>query len=58
MGMGFNGGAFGVIDSALVGEAVQVECDPILADPEHPVEFEKPGAVEIETKPGRSGGRR
>ena len=59
IGIGFNGGAFGVIDSALVGRAIPLECDPNLAQPDGPVEFStKPAATQIESKPVRSGGRR
>jgi hypothetical protein len=59
IGIGFNGGAAGVIDSALVGPATQLECDPNLAQPDHPVNVDrKPSATQIESKTGRSGGRR
>ena len=59
IGIGFNGGAAGSIDSALVGRAIPLECDPNLAQPDYPVEMDrKPSATQIETKPARSGGRR
>jgi len=58
IGIGFNGGEFGVIDSALVGKATQLECDPNLAEPDGPQEIDrKDTATEIE-RTGRSGGRR
>lgn len=57
IGIGFNGGAGGAIDSALVGRAIPLECDPNLAQPDLPV-VSKPGATELNEKPGRSGGRR
>lgn len=57
--IGFNGGAFGVIDSALVGRAIPLECDSNIAQPDTPVEFKKkPAATQLESQPSRSGGRR
>jgi hypothetical protein len=57
--IGFNGGAYGVIDSALVGRAIPLECDPNLAQPDTPVNLDrKPSATQIDPKPLRSGGRR
>lgn len=55
VGIGFNGGAAGIVDSALVGRAISIECNPNLADPDHGIE-----AKDNETigKPGRVGGRR
>jgi hypothetical protein len=57
VGIGFNGGASGTIDSALVGPAIQLECDPNLAQPDEPQNIQrKPTATQIGV--GRSGGRR
>lgn len=59
VGIGFNGGSAGIVDSALVGRAIALECDPNLAQPDLPQTFDrKPTATQIESKPGRSGGRR
>jgi hypothetical protein len=59
VGIGFNGGAAGVIDSALVGEAVQLECDPNLAEPDLPQDVpRKPTAQPLDGQPGRRTGRR
>jgi hypothetical protein len=59
VGIGFNGGVGGSIDSALVGRAIPLECDPILAQPDGPVDVgSKPSATDLNSKPGRSGGRR
>jgi hypothetical protein len=59
IGIGFNGGAAGVIDSALVGAAIPLECDPNIAQPDLPVNVDrKPSATQLEGKSGRSGGRR
>ena len=60
VGIGFNGGNFGTIDSALVGAAVALECDPFLAQPDDvKQEFKrKPAETELQANPGRSGGRR
>jgi hypothetical protein len=60
IGIGFNGGAAGVVNSALVGEAIQLECDPNLAQPGEDLELaprKKPKASAIEYD-RRSGGRR
>jgi len=58
VGIGFEGGT-GVIDSALVGSAIQIECDPNIAQPDLPTEMDrKPSATQLEGKAGRSGGRR
>jgi len=56
-GVGFNGGSAGVIDSALVGRAIQIECNPNLAQPDEQFGNRKPTATELGA-PGRSGGRR
>ena len=60
IGIGFNGGAYGVIDSALVGPAIEAECQNILADPQF--EFEevepRPRPSELYGTPGRTGERR
>jgi hypothetical protein len=61
IGIGFNGGAAGAVNSALVGEAVQLECDPNIADPGgqiHEIQKKKPDASELQAQPGRTGGRR
>ena len=59
IGIGFNGGAFGVIDSALVGAAIPLECDPNVAQPDNPVDLnKKSGPTQIDSTPRRSGGRR
>ena len=59
LGIGFNGGVAGSIDSALVGRAIPLECDPNLAQPDGPVDVgSKPAATDLNSKPGRSGGRR
>ena len=60
IGIGFNGGSDGVVDSALVGRAIALECDPNLAQPEDvPLhEQRKTGTQELQPNPGRSGGRR
>ena len=60
IGIGFNGGGGPTVDSALVGRAISLECDPTIADP---VDVQihqdrKPNAQELQPKPGRSGGRR
>lgn len=55
--VGFNGGSAGVVDSALVGKAIQLECDPNLAQPDEQFGDRKPSATEL-SRPGRSGGRR
>ena len=58
MGIGFNGGNGQVIDSALVGRAIYLECDPNMADPDPSEELDrKPSATQLKG-PGRSGGRR
>ena len=58
IGIGFNAGvANPPIDSALVGRAIPLECDPTLAQPEGPVDIQrKPAAQELQ--PRRTGGRR
>ena len=57
VGIGFNGGAGGVLDSQLVGKAIQLECDPNLAEPGDIELQKKPSATQLDSKP-RSGGRR
>jgi hypothetical protein len=57
VGIGFNGGSAGVIDSALVGKAISLECDPNLAEPELQIQS-KPDATQSDSKRGRSSGRR
>ena len=58
IGIGFNGGAYGVIDSALVGRPTQLP-EPILADPEWPADFDhKPSSKQREPRPLRPEGRR
>ena len=60
IGIGFAGGTAGIVDSALVGPAVALECDPNLAQPDDvKQEFKRnPANTELQAKPGRSGGRR
>ena len=59
VGIGFEGGT-AVIDSALVGEAIALECNPDLANPEDVIIHtdRKPSTQELQSKPARSGGRR
>ena len=58
IGIGFNGGAYGVIDSALVGRAFILP-EPILADPEWPADFDhKPSSKQREPRSLRPEGRR
>ena len=58
IGIGFNGGAYGVIDSALVGFAIDAWIDT-LADPEMPVEAgPAPKPTQLDARPLRSSGRR
>jgi len=55
IGIGFNGGVSGVVDSVLVGPATRLECDPNLANPnDNQLDRKRPSATEIQ----RSGGRR
>ena len=59
VGIGFAGGTGPVVDSALVGQAIALECDPNLADPEVKPDFkQKEANTELQANPGRSGGRR
>jgi hypothetical protein len=59
IGIGFNGGTAGTIDSALVGRAIPLECDPNIAQPDLPVNVDrKPSATQLDGNSGRSGGRR
>jgi len=58
VGIGFNGGDAGIVDSALVGEATVLECDPNVADPGGAKPDFKPADIGLQTSPGRSGGRR
>ena len=60
VGIGFNGGSAGVVDSALVGEAVALECDPNLAQPDDEIKpnFKPvPGNTELQPKQRQSGRR-
>ena len=48
-----------MIDSALVGRAIPLECDPNVAQPDTPVELDKKSRPsELSSEPRRSGGRR
>jgi hypothetical protein len=57
IGIGFNGGSAGIIDSKLVGKAVALECNPNLAKPDNGT-LEAKDPENIGTKPRRTGGRR
>ena len=56
IGIGFEGGT-GVVDSALVGKAVALECNPNLAKPDNGT-LEAKDPENIGTTPRRTGGRR
>jgi hypothetical protein len=61
VGIGFDGGDAGVIDSELVGKAIQLECDPNVADPGDGFKQVKPrpsGDQPLQSAPRTSGGRR
>jgi hypothetical protein len=62
VGLGFDGGAAGTIDSELVGATIGIECDPNLADPELPVKqrFERADdrPQPSDARPRSAGGRR
>lgn len=57
VGIGFNGGSAGNVDSELVGRAIQVECNPTLADPNgiQTLQPKRPSTIQ---KDSSSGGRR
>jgi hypothetical protein len=61
VGLGFDGGAAGIINSELVGVAIQIECDPTLADPDNGFIEARPnpgGDLPFDTAPRKAGGRR
>ena len=59
IGIGFDGGSAPAVDSALVGEAVALECDPTLAQPDEvkPNLKPVPGNTELQPKQRQSGRR-